>query len=1577
MAYRTGSVSSVAGTGTSAAVPVPTGAAAGDIVVVGLYLETTDASITAPAGFTLRSEAGSAATGLSRGRLFVYWKRLTGSDAGTYSFSWTTSAIYDVAAGAYSGRVTAGDPWDSPQIVAGAASTSLTTVIPSATVRAGGDLVAFATFHATAGATSWTPPSGMTERYDVSGGHLSYADEVTVDGATGTRTFTTVGATTGGTYGRGAMGSLIADTQVTVKAVTQGAASTTFTPTLPEHAAGDRLVLVVQGKDETTAIPTIGGGWTLIGSGTGGTGSLAADTGQMFWAAYAKDAASSSETAPTVTTGTPAPNILVWTCASFLLSTGKSWADAIAGSATWVRAISDTTTATPLTGTSASFSPQPTTGDLVFAAGGMPTDGNTNLTAASMSATGLSGGITPIGNGTDQRIVTGTNFDCSAYWAWWGGFTGTASSGVTASISTSTALNLSGVIVVASMRQQTGSAGSDLTGAATTVNPTAAGSLTGFNASAVTGAATTVLPAAVGVLLCASLLTGSPTTVNPTASGSLTSPATAINGAATTVNPTAAGVLDSTAGVTVTGGPTTVNPAAAGSLTVAPLSGTLTGAATTVNPTAAGSLDVASTDTFTCLDLDDVHIAFYATHTGGEIVPTSDTNGPLLVLPSPLMESGAEYDLRLGFSGGHYADGDVDGLLQVFATGNATGSGDNLIIHGGDFGPHSAETIVSLTAADTEAALAAGFPYIYLMIPEGTTVTSICWDQTAEPPPDPTDEIVEVDPVETDQDIVETDPVDTAAHEDDWHTWGTVTTPPVALPVAWDVAEAFSDVDLSGFQPSYTVSRARQVRDRDVIFIDGVDVTYYNGHRTATPDFQLVQPFSYGVGTLKFSRRQIHPLYQNLSAITWLRKGARILVGRIDGEGDVTIDYRGRLGAWDITGDELSVPLGGMFAGPASHKFRPIVPVRRRADANYWLHAMFRRVRQPLDRDDFGIELITPSSGMIYDCALNVVAQSVKKSGERMTAFYNDDVMRWQTGAVDMETIAATVYFDDGEMKPDLTRDFTAEVDEVYATAYLSDGTKILNSVWPGMQEQAPPLITLPLEEGDTGEDVEVLQARLVVLGYLSRDDQDGTFNAEVANAVWTAYQDADLDDVDDEFVVDAALWDWLWDVDATGYTTKEARILPLAQRRAVRDKDRSATGNIIGTNSLYDAQQAAVTVSATIDLGHVRSKSHAKQFARTLLNNSEPNWTGTLSTRQALIVGEHTPGDPITAADIFPIRDMRPGMNIWAPQFQGGQLFHVSTVSVSEDGKRVALDLDTRARDSLQIDGILSRRRENRTSPAKAFWAARSSVIPKDTIFGHDEHFGKLGHNIEHPGDGWLVYEVIAGDYGTVARVETSLTTNSEFAMMIFGKKVTAEYVANRVPNPLSDGFTAHKLVTITGDPTGGTFTLSGNSNTTGGIAYNAGAAAVQTAVRGLGGPFASVTVAGPVGGPYRVGTTESLSYSATGLTGGTDPGLSITTPSAPDSEWWAYPDIREDFEGKRMLYAAGSERNPCGYAPGRKLNEAGDASGHPLTGDWEDDATFPYRSPDCVFYVAVYSETPTEIRKGDQFAVLREEGT
>lgn len=106
---------------------------------------------------------------------------------------------------------------------------------------------------------------------------------------------------------------------------------------------------------------------------------------------------------------------------------------------------------------------------------------------------------------------------------------------------------------------------------------------------------------------------------------------------------------------------------------------------------------------------------------------------------------------------------------------------------------------------------------------------------------------------------------------------------------------------------------------------------------------------------------------------------------------------------------------------------------------------------------------------------------------------------------------------------------------------------------------------------------------------------------------------------------------------------------------------------------------------------------------------------------------------------------------------------------------------------------------------------------------------------------------------------------------------------------NIVADGLTNEtQRATITGGPTGGTFTLTWSGQTTGAIPYNASAGAVQAALTDLSNiRTGDVLVTGAAGGPYDVHFANSLAgqdvaamtASGASLSGGTSPAVSITT--------------------------------------------------------------------------------------------------
>lgn len=129
--FRSGASSGGWADSTSCAIPVPTGAASGDIAVAAV--ERWDGgtglpAITPPAGF---SQTGTAII-LGAYELTIWWKRLTGADTGNYTFSWTGSRWNGGCAILVTGGLASGDPIEATNSNTGTSqsvgSTSVTVV---------------------------------------------------------------------------------------------------------------------------------------------------------------------------------------------------------------------------------------------------------------------------------------------------------------------------------------------------------------------------------------------------------------------------------------------------------------------------------------------------------------------------------------------------------------------------------------------------------------------------------------------------------------------------------------------------------------------------------------------------------------------------------------------------------------------------------------------------------------------------------------------------------------------------------------------------------------------------------------------------------------------------------------------------------------------------------------------------------------------------------------------------------------------------------------------------------------------------------------------------------------------------------------------------------------------------------------------------------------------------------------------------------------------------------------------------------------------------------------------------------
>lgn len=177
-------------------------------------------------------------------------------------------------------------------------------------------------------------------------------------------------------------------------------------------------------------------------------------------------------------------------------------------------------------------------------------------------------------------------------------------------------------------------------------------------------------------------------------------------------------------------------------------------------------------------------------------------------------------------------------------------------------------------------------------------------------------------------------------------------------------------------------------------------------------------------------------------------------------------------------------------------------------------------------------------------------------------------------------------------------------------------------------------------------------------------------------------------------------------------------------------------------------------------------------------------------------------------------------------------------------------------------------------TAVAPTRWARLRSgaLAPNRSLLIPDP---EIGGNRDIP-QAYLGPISFSGSYDFYARMEI-------LALLFFGAFGANTNVAGAA------GSAEVQTVTITGTPTGGTFTLSYRGQTTAPIAYNAIAATVQTALQALstigagnatvaGGPGPGTPYVVTFAGTLATGNVRPIFANGGGLTGGTNPLVTVT---------------------------------------------------------------------------------------------------
>lgn len=599
------------------------------------------------------------------------------------------------------------------------------------------------------------------------------------------------------------------------------------------------------------------------------------------------------------------------------------------------------------------------------------------------------------------------------------------------------------------------------------------------------------------------------------------------------------------------------------------------------------------------------------------------------------------------------------------------------------------------------------------------------------------------------------------------------------------------------------------------VLVDGVDITDFraNGDPAATPTripgYALMEPCGYGASQQLVIPRT-HSYFEKAGAgdLAWCRKGAEVLYQRVSPTGEITVDYRGFVVATRNGDPHWVLDVWGQVSGRASLIQRQNLKVGLVKDIGHWVSLALAEVNVAMSpalgpvtglpkRDEGGQTLLA------WLDKLGALSQD-RDGNQRAVMPSPWGSARYRFDVKDTTTKHYTVFADGTRIRLDLVDDLTEQPNTYFGSGVDANGTRWDNSRYPGIIEGPAPRypfgdnrnfgIGTTDADTDRGDGITVLRIKLLSMGYLDLGDQvNAVYNQAMADAVEELKHDAGLSA---NGTMTPNAWKALWDVDVTGFSNVGAAMFPIVQAPAVQKWIYSANGSIIGRNPAFDP--TAPRVDQTYDFGAGVSKSAGTNYARGQMTKAAgKNWAGTITANGVgVFAGEWGPEDvEFLMSDagkpyVRSLRDVRPGQNLWLPQFDDGTLVHVAGADLNP-GQGGSPDsatwtVDTQARGLLTLTEILARNKDGHRDLRREWIASNRGSKPSGNMVSRDEHFGILDRDVKLKGGRWNTVRVIIGQSGTVNRIRLrAVSSKAEFCFIVLSAEVTATQLARRLGNP------------------------------------------------------------------------------------------------------------------------------------------------------------------------------------------------
>jgi hypothetical protein len=595
-----------------------------------------------------------------------------------------------------------------------------------------------------------------------------------------------------------------------------------------------------------------------------------------------------------------------------------------------------------------------------------------------------------------------------------------------------------------------------------------------------------------------------------------------------------------------------------------------------------------------------------------------------------------------------------------------------------------------------------------------------------------------------------------------------------------DLATGWNDKALFKADPARSVFEAA---GRIRVVISGRDVTYYRGAHTKVTSLRREEPFGSILATVDFD--SITPMEPSPE---WLRPGAPVDIDLVEPDGTLFSLFEGHVAArsnrMTPTGAGITATVSGaLFQPDLIMNEPPLWDEPKDAGALIW-----ECLRIPGSRY---INIPPTTTGILATDGGSKDESRLERVRSILSTLWTDDGSnqwtlkeqpgrRYTLATKDRTTVHWTVVVGTPGISVDLSQDAT-QAPNVYKGSGVDADNRYYSwlktpNYQPGRGEHRYPfnnearVITVGTTDGDTdtGNGVTLWQKEMRNNGYNVK--VTGRYTSRDAAACWAMQATAGIQE---DGAVGGQTWSTTFATGKNGGDLTGAYHAPVVADPRVEQFLYTASGAIKGPNPLYDP--SILRVETWVHMPDGTSKAEAERSIRARFERDRnPGWHGTITMTL----------DAREAARI----KAREGTNVLVRGWEGQNLLvHVSQVNLdlSASPYVATLDVDTHARDAMELAAITKRDRDAKTLAKRPSTGPRNrseNAAGKPLI--DSEMVGWVTDVALFPGL-WCPVYVPLGKIGTLSKIELTSDRPVEFYAALFGSDVKPALLARHVPDP------------------------------------------------------------------------------------------------------------------------------------------------------------------------------------------------